>query len=56
MLDGKILITENGQLILIEKLISLGPFAPEGVINTKDFFSAYAQLEEFEEGLNIFRL
>ena len=44
------------KLFLQEKINRPGVFAPEGgAINTEDFFSAYAELEGLEEGLDISR-
>ena len=44
------------KLFLQEKINKSGVFAPEGgVIDTEDFFNAYAELEGLEEGLDISR-
>ena len=43
------------KLFLQGKINKYGVFAPEGIINTKDFFKEYAELEELEEDLDISR-
>ena len=43
------------KLFLQGKINKYGVFAPEGIINTKDFFKAYAELEQLEEDLDISR-
>ena len=44
------------KLFLQGKIYKPGVFAPEGgAINTEDFFSAYEELEDLNEGLDISR-